>query len=214
MAIPPGARRTQEERSAETQQALLDATVDCLLELGYARTTTRVVAERAGVSRGAQTHHYPTRDDLVVAAVERLFDTEARRFVERFEALPAERRNFDEGIGILWEIVSDRTYPAILEMIVAGRTDPELRVVVHGVAAKLERTVADLLGSLFPDVAGDEGTARVLIDLAFSLVQGAAVASYGGFGDPEGTVALVRSLSRIVQSHPTILKGLLDARHR
>ena len=51
---------------------LLDATVDCLVERGFAGTSTTLVSERAGVSRGAQLHHFPTKNDLVVAAVEHL----------------------------------------------------------------------------------------------------------------------------------------------
>lgn len=192
-------RRSQQQRRAETQAALLDATIDCLIDLGYARTTTREVARRAGVSRGAQTHHYPSKDALVVASVQQLFAVEGRRFVERFRSLPARRRTMDEAIALLWEIVSGRTYPAVLEVVVAGRTDPALRVVVHAVAATFEQTVVAVLRDLFPDVGEDEELARALAGLVFALVQGAAVASYGGYGDPDRTVDLVCSLARLVR---------------
>ena len=66
------ARRSQAERSATTREALLDATIACLVEEGYANTTTARVAERAGVSRGAHLHHFQTRSALVAAAVEHL----------------------------------------------------------------------------------------------------------------------------------------------
>ena len=64
-------RRTQRERSAATQAALLDAAIDCLIAEGYANTTTSRVAARAGLSRGAHLHHFQTRAALVAAAVER-----------------------------------------------------------------------------------------------------------------------------------------------
>ncbi|MDT5024109.1 MAG: hypothetical protein QOE61_535, partial [Micromonosporaceae bacterium] len=54
------ARRTQEQRSAEMRVRLLDATIECLVEYGYAGTTTPRVAEKAGVTRGAQVHHFPS----------------------------------------------------------------------------------------------------------------------------------------------------------
>ena len=66
---PPAGSGRQQERSRATQIRLLDATVDCLVEHGWAGTTTTVVAARAGVSRGAQLHHYPTKSALVIAAV-------------------------------------------------------------------------------------------------------------------------------------------------
>src|SRR5437762_1035398 len=65
-------RRTQEERSATTRALLLDATLECLIDAGYAATTTTMIAERAGVSRGAQLHHFPTKSELVIVAVDRL----------------------------------------------------------------------------------------------------------------------------------------------
>src|SRR5580693_4677495 len=64
----------QEERSAETRGRLLDATVAWLFERGYAGTTTTEIANRAGVSRGAQLHHFPKKDELVVSALEHVFE--------------------------------------------------------------------------------------------------------------------------------------------
>src|SRR5918912_371373 len=75
-------RRSQAERSATTREALLDATVRCLVEEGYASTTTARVAERAGVSRGAHLHHFQTRNALVAAAIQHL----ARRRGEELRA--------------------------------------------------------------------------------------------------------------------------------
>lgn len=203
-------RRTQAERTASTRDALLDATIDCLVEVGYANTTTRLVADRAGVSRGAQTHHYPTKVDLVVAAVGQLFDRQARNFREAFRALPPDRRTLDEAVALLWEIVSGPTYAAVLEVTVAGRTDPELRVVVHGTSTVLENTVVGLLQEFFPAFA-EERLARTIIDLGFTLVQGAAVSSYSGFGDPQRTIRLVKSLSALLTPETAdLLKGALD----
>src|SRR3954467_9807053 len=70
------ARLPQEERTRAMRARLLEATVELLVEKGYAGTSTTLVSERAGVSRGAQLHHFPTKQDLVVAAVQHL--TEVR----------------------------------------------------------------------------------------------------------------------------------------
>ena len=66
------ARVPQEERSRAMRQRLLEATVDCLVEHGWSGTSTTLVSQRAGVSRGAQLHHYPTKNDLVLAAIDHL----------------------------------------------------------------------------------------------------------------------------------------------
>ena len=70
MTAPPETR--QQQRSRSTQHRLLDAAVDCLVERGWAGTTTTLVADRARVSRGAQLHHYRTKSALLIAAVEHL----------------------------------------------------------------------------------------------------------------------------------------------
>lgn len=201
-------RKSQADRRQETQGALLDATIDCLVELGYSGTTTRIVASRAQVSRGAQTHYYATKSDLVVAAVERLFGQLAAQFRETFEAVDPDARTFDRAIEELWSLVSGPKYAAVLEVIVAARTDAELRVVVHGVAARLEQTVIEIVGMFFPDVA-EPDTARILINLAFTVVQGAAVSWYAGFGDPELTIAQLRALAAVIT--PETARSLASA---
>lgn len=67
------ARLTQDEKTAETRRRLLDAAIVCLIDRGYANTTTSEIAERAGLSRGAQLYHFPTKEELLTRAVEHLF---------------------------------------------------------------------------------------------------------------------------------------------
>ena len=74
VAAEPQRPRTNAERSAATRVRLLDATIDCLIELGWSGTSTTEVVRRAGVSRGAQVHHYPTKEDLVYDQME-VFET-------------------------------------------------------------------------------------------------------------------------------------------
>src|SRR5436190_18849808 len=83
---PP--RRTQAERRATTRTALLDATIDCLVEEGYAGTTTTRIVERAGVSRGAQVHHFPTKAELVAEAVRHLAGKRIEEFLQTMPRLP------------------------------------------------------------------------------------------------------------------------------
>jgi AcrR family transcriptional regulator len=187
-------RRTQAERSAETQVALLDATVASLVQLGYARTSTTEIVRRAGVSRGAQVHHYPTKGDLVVAAVEHVFAQQEQAFADAFSALPPGERSLPRAIDLLWSIFDGPAYAAALELIVAARTDPELAVVVTAVTTRFEASVRDLFAEFFPWLQGVPGADR-LVGFAFALLQGAAIAGFAGFGRPAETVAMLRSLA-------------------
>jgi len=188
--------RTQAERRDETRRALLDATVETLCAVGYARTTTGEVARRAGVSRGAQLRYFPTKVDLVVAAVERAFALQERRFRERFDTLPAEQRTLARAVDELWAVFDSPVYAAILELIVAARTDPSLREVVHAFTAGFHRSVNDTFAELFPELA-DVPNGDRLVGFAFAVMQGAAISGYSGFDDPANAVTFTRQLTAI-----------------
>src|SRR3954468_11862915 len=99
----PRRRRTQQERREATRAALLDATIECLIEYGYGGVTTTRVVERAGVSRGAQVHHFPTKAVLVAEALRR---PAARRAAERLERVPklppSGPERLDAVLDLLW----------------------------------------------------------------------------------------------------------------
>lgn len=129
--------RRQEERSAATRRALLEGTVTCLVELGYTGTTSAAVAEKAGLSRGAQLHHFGTRDRLVVAAVEHLAQKRLRWVRDAMADLSASAIQGGEqpwakapqeaALGLLAEALSGPLYAATLELWVAARSHPDLR---------------------------------------------------------------------------------------
>ncbi|MFF8588895.1 TetR/AcrR family transcriptional regulator [Streptomyces althioticus] len=107
-------RVPKQDRSRATRQRLLEAAVACLAEHGWSGSTVSVVAERAGVSRGAAQHHFPTREDLFTAAVEYVAE-------ERSTAL---RALFPEGAA-----ASDRR--AVVAALVGLYTGPLFRAALH-----------------------------------------------------------------------------------
>jgi AcrR family transcriptional regulator len=119
-------RRSQAERSAATRATLLDATIDCLIEYGYVGTTTSKVAERAGVTRGAQMHHFGQKAPLVVAALLRLAERRRRELIERAERELPDDPDPGAALDILWSTFSGPLFTAALELWMAARTDPEL----------------------------------------------------------------------------------------
>jgi AcrR family transcriptional regulator len=122
----PRKRRTQEQRSAETRALLLEVTIDCLAELGYARTTAQVIADRAGLSRGAQLHHFGTRTQLLTAAMEHLFERGNRQFRTLLAEMPRNEDPVSYSFDVLWKVMSGPVGHAYLELVFAARTDPEL----------------------------------------------------------------------------------------
>jgi AcrR family transcriptional regulator len=120
-----GPRRTQAERSAETRGRIISAAIDSLVEVGAAKTTTLEVQRRAGVSRGALLHHFPSRAELLVAAVDELFAAQRQLFYASAES--PESRGIEPGVDALWSSFNSPLAIAADELWSAARNDPELR---------------------------------------------------------------------------------------
>lgn len=140
--IPKPARRTQTQRREATQAALLDATIECLVESGYANTTTAEIAKRAGVTRGAQAHHYPTKNELVTVAVRHLTEKLINEIPAR---APDDSLSLEDALGImldrLWALHSGTLFAAAAELWIAGRTDPELAIQIES----MENDIVELV---------------------------------------------------------------------
>jgi AcrR family transcriptional regulator len=166
-----GMRRTQRERRTETQNRLLDATVECLAELGWSGTSTTEVARRAGVSRGAQQHHYPTKMLLVAAAVEHLLERQRIAFERDFAELPAGRRNVAGAIDLLWSTFRRAPSLALMELAMAARTDPTLRTLSIDVNERVVQVIVETFHRLFPRSVPEKDVST-LIRTLFALLVG------------------------------------------
>lgn len=151
-ATPKG-RRPQPERRAAMQERLLDATVECLVEVGWAGTTLPEVVARADVGRGAQVHHFPTKAALMAAVGEHLLHRHRREFADAFEALLPEERTLAAAIDGLWGILCSPTWTAVIELGLASRTDPSMAGSFQGFTERVDETVLGIVGEYFPALA-------------------------------------------------------------
>jgi AcrR family transcriptional regulator len=180
--MPEAARapRTQQQRRDETRRALLDAAVESLIEVGFARTTTLEVQRRAEVSRGALLHHFPSKAELLVAAVDHLAEMRARELKQLAAMLPEERAGrarTDAVLGLLWQCFSGAFFQVTMELRTAARTDAELRPVLVLAERSLRDRIVSQSRTLFgKDVAEHPGLERAL-DLTLQLMIGAAMSS-------------------------------------
>lgn len=167
-------RRTQAQRSASTREALLDATIESLVEDGYVATTTSRVTERAGVSRGAHLHHFQTRNALVAAAVERLSRRRHEELLAIAGDLPPGREGVAEGLDLLWAGYATPLFQGALSLWAHARTDPELRTHLQEVERDFDRQTLTIARRLFPAAAEREDFAR-LIEMAVATMRGLAL---------------------------------------
>jgi len=159
-------RRATQERSRDTRQRILEAAVTALVEAGYAGATTLRIQEIAGVSRGRLLHHYPSRDDLLVAALAHLTEVRTSGLAEGrvWPADPGER--IDAIVDTVWETFGQPYFWASAELWLAARWNPRLAEVL----LPQERRVGAFIASKLIEFFGEELAAREDYQLACDLL--------------------------------------------
>jgi AcrR family transcriptional regulator len=175
MAWVTTVRVPQEERSRAMRARLMDATIECLVERGFGGTSTTLISERAGVSRGAQLHHFPTKNDLVVAAVEHLTEVRGEELARAAARVPTAHRTRDV-LRMLGDHFASPVFIAALELWVAARTDPALREAVEPLERKVGRDVHRMTVQLLGADESKPGV-RELVQATLDLVRGLGLAA-------------------------------------
>ncbi|AJF69903.1 TetR family transcriptional regulator [Streptomyces vietnamensis] len=159
-------RNPKQDRSRATRQRLLEAAVACLAEHGWAGSTVSVVAERAGVSRGAAQHHFPTREDLFTAAVEYVAEERS----QALRALPTDDR--EQAVAALVGLYTGPLFRAALHLWVAATDEEQLRERVTELEARVgresHRIAVEVLGA-DESRPGVRETVQGLLDMARGL---------------------------------------------
>jgi AcrR family transcriptional regulator len=168
-------RVPQEERTRAMRARLLEATVECLVERGFSGTSTTLVSERAGVSRGAQLHHFPTKNALVVAAVEHLTEVRGQELAAAAEQLPDGERRTRAVLQMLGDHFTSPVFTAALELWVAARTDPALLEAVAPLEQRVGRDAHRLTVELLGADESRPGV-RELVQGTLDLVRGLGLA--------------------------------------
>ncbi|XRQ12793.1 TetR/AcrR family transcriptional regulator [Actinomadura welshii] len=202
-------RRTQQERRSRTQARLLEATMECLVDLGWSGTSTTEVARRAGVSRGAQQHHYPTKMVLVAAALEHLLEAQRLAYETAFAVLPPERRNVSSALDLLWEVFRGRPAKALMELAVAARTDDELRPLCRDLNERIVQVILETFERLFPENTLPGDFVPTMLRGVFAMFVGLSIQNAlddDADGHQEAVLRQVKDVARLIvpeQGHPT-----------
>ena len=191
----------QDERSAETRRRLLDATVACLFERGYAGTTTTEIATRAGVSRGAQLHHFPKKDELVVSALEYVFELRLNEMSAAIaEPPPGNRENrIAMLIDAMWPMFKGPTFYAWLELVVASRTDPALNAAVGAAGDRFAQGFKRGLRAILDWPADRDDKLQDLVGVVFGQLESLALERvlFEGEIDPPEFVRALETTKRL-----------------
>lgn len=167
--------RTQQQRRDDTRRALLDAAVESLIEVGYARTTTLEVQKRAGVSRGALLHHFPSKAGLLAATIVHLAAMRGRELKDMAAALPTGEARIDAVFDLLWQSFTGPLFYVAMDLRAAARTDAELRAALAETEREVhERIVHQYRVLLGPEIASRPGFQRAL-EMSLLILIGAGM---------------------------------------
>jgi AcrR family transcriptional regulator len=185
-------RRQQSDRTAATRTSVLDATVELLIERGYAGTSTRLAAERAGVSLGALQHHFRTKAELSVEAMRYVTARLAGEFVAAAPDSPDPIDRFAEILDRLFVVFRGPTFAAAVEIQLASRTDADLQKPVNDLHQDVEEIILVSARELLPELVPHEGFNAVL-RTSVNAVRGLAIATMDPITDVEDQWVLIRA---------------------
>ncbi len=201
-------RRTQAERREATRTALLDAAVDCLAEDGYAQTTKRRIAERAGVSSGALQHHFASKAELLGEATRHISARMATEWIAQGEPdVRSMRRRHEQLLDRMWDIYRGPLYRAALQLLLAADTDPELRKQRLGARQEIARWNQAVAPMIYPELAGRPEIGP-LIETGQAAMRGLALREIAGEVDVEqawrATRAHILAMNAAVLGEPEL----------
>jgi AcrR family transcriptional regulator len=171
-------RRQQKDRTAATRAAVLEATIELLVERGYAGTSTRLAAEKAGVSLGALQHHFRTKAELTVEAMSFVVERLADEFVSAIPKDGDEMERIALALDRLHLVFRGPTFAAAMELHLAARTDETLREPMRQLHIEDQIRIRESAIALMPGVENRPGFDAWLL-MSVSAIRGMVVATMG-----------------------------------
>jgi AcrR family transcriptional regulator len=165
-------RATRAEQRQASRQAILQATTECLVEEGYARLTTRRVAEKAGVAQSTLMHYFPTRESLLIEAVTDITLDLAEASLEQIDLSALRKPEHREAVlDTAWRQLASPPALAAAQLWVAAWSEPELARALGDLERRIEGLLAATSATLFPDQF-ETPEYSALLDATISLIRG------------------------------------------
>ncbi|CCC45264.1 Conserved protein of unknown function [Mycobacterium canettii CIPT 140060008] len=167
--------RTQQQRREETVARLLQASIDTIIEVGYARASAAVITKRAGVSVGALFRHFETMGDFMAATAYEVLRRQLETFTKQVAEIPADRPALPAALTILRDITAGSTNAVLYELMVAARTDEKLKETLQNVLGQYSAKIHDAARALPGAESFPEETFPVVVALMTNVFDGAAI---------------------------------------
>lgn len=201
-------RRTQTERSQAMRKRLIDATIDCLTREGYSATTVSSIVRRAGVSRGAQLHHFPNKHALILQATEHLMRRAYRVLGQMLLGIAEDQDRVTAVVDGAWKaIYGTRLFEAYFELMIASRHDPELAGALRQLSERTLRTIDGAIGHYFEPRGEPAAKLDDLFVLTHWLLSGLAAGRHAASAGMDGRRYL-EAWARLLSTQMRARKGV------
>ena len=167
--------RTQQQRRDETIARLLDASIDTIVDVGYARASAALIAGRAQVSDGALFRHFPTMGDFMAASAREVMRRQLELVTKRVAEIPEHESALEAAVKIQWEVTTNATSAVMFELMVAARTDEKLRATLETVLAEYAANIYDTARAFPGAERFSEETFATLVAIITNSFNGAAI---------------------------------------
>jgi AcrR family transcriptional regulator len=167
-----GGQTQQSLKSAQTRARLIDATIRCIVKVGYANTTTPQVAAEAGLSRGAMLHHFENGSALIKAAIVELHEKRLRAFRR---AADTENHDVEALVRAYWRQLQKPAFIAFHELALAARTHPDLAKILQPLQVEYRERFNAQAVALFPEWQGYRDRFDVAMTLSQTMLEGMAI---------------------------------------
>jgi AcrR family transcriptional regulator len=196
----PERRRTQAERREETRARILEAAVSELVNKGYAGFRVDQVAAAANVSRGAQTHHFPTKESLILASLQKLYQESTEASMTLIDGLKPADDVLDALMQDSAKFYLGPNFIISMSLLNGGDHEPELRTKVRAMSRKYRLPIEKAwLEALLRSGLADE-PARTVLNITQSIYRGMVMRRFLR-NDPEYTRFTVDQWSKIARAY-------------
>jgi len=203
-AQPAGGPTQQSLKSAQTRARLIDATIRCIVKLGYANTTTPQVAAEAGLSRGAMLHHFENGAALIKAAIVELHDKRLRAFRRAAEANEHETSTM---VNAYWRQLQKPAFVAFHELALAARTNADLARILQPLQDEFREKFNAQAVQLFPEWQSDPVGFDLAMTLSQTLLEGMAINLLTGAMEERMVEPMLRLLEQQIRTMRPDMKG-------
>jgi AcrR family transcriptional regulator len=174
----PGESGWQARKSAATRKQIISAAIRCIVESSYSKTTMMKISEKAGLSRGATLHHFPSKMDIIRAAVDYIHEKRIQAFRRSIREIPEGADMAHLAVEAYSAELDHPIFVALFELSVAARTNGELREILHPAQLAFDREWYETAWALFPDWHSDRQAFDLALNLSQNLIEGLAISNF------------------------------------